>query len=255
MLLDSDRCKVLCLSRNNELCKHKRRKKPQTYLGSSSAEKDLWLLWITGWTGADSFSGLTMSAVAKRADAMLWCINKNIMCDICVAALTPFTALLPSQLEHPVQPSRLLFREDTEERSVVRALSETSQGEGTGQKTKWYSNPSRADIRKDFLSQRVMKPWWGEEELPPPRVSRSRLARHWTRGAQACLASGGPFWPQGSAIRRTLVVTLVLAKQTVPRSIAGTRARPTPLLQLSLGQQLAGSNQHIFGKAGVPAMG
>ena len=99
-----------------------------------------------------------VSAVAKRADAMLWCINTNIMCEICVAALTPFAALLPSQLEHRVQPWRLHFREDTDERCVVRALSETSQGEGTGQKTKWYSNPSRADIRKDFLSGQVMKP-------------------------------------------------------------------------------------------------
>lgn len=133
-------------------CANTKGEKNPTCLGSSLAEKDLSLLWITGWTGADSFSGLTVSAVAKRADAMLWCIKKNMMCEMCVAALTPFAALFPSQLEHHAQPSRLTFRGDTDERSMARPLSGMSRGEGTVQKTKWYSNPSRADTRKDFIS-------------------------------------------------------------------------------------------------------
>lgn len=210
MLLDGDRCKVLCLSRNNELCKHKRRKKP--YLVSSSAKKDLWLLWTTGWTGADSFSGLTVSAVAKRADATLWCINENIMCETGVAAFTPFAALLPSQLEHRVQPWGL----HSEKRP---------EGKEPDRKTKWYSNPSRVDIRKGFLS--------GQWSPGKDKRSLHRCVSLGARGTQACLATRGQFWPRSSAIRHTLVVTLVLAKQAVPGSIAGARAHPTALPGLS----------------------
>lgn len=56
------------------------------------------------------------------------------MCEICEAILTPFAALLLSQLEDSVQSWKLPFWKDTDRRSVIRALSEASQGEGTGQK-------------------------------------------------------------------------------------------------------------------------
>lgn len=224
MLLDGDRCKVLCLSRNNELCKHKRRKKP--YLVSSSAEKDLWLLWTTGWTGADSFSGLTVSAVAKRADATLWCVNENITCEIGVAAFTPFAALLPSQLEHRVQPwgcpsGKTQMRGARWEHSAKRPKGKEPDRKPNGIRTPqgWISG-------RAFSQDRRWSPGKDKRSL-------QRCVSLGARGTQACLATGGPFWPWGSGIRHTWLVTLVLAKQAVPASIAGAGAHPTALPGLS----------------------
>lgn len=80
------------------------------------------------------------------------------MCETGVAAFTPFAALLPSQLEHRVQPWGLPFREDTDERSAVRALSKTSQGEGTGQKNQMVFKSFKGGYQEG-LSLRTMKPW------------------------------------------------------------------------------------------------
>ena len=69
-------------------CANTKGEKTPTYLVNSSAENDLWLLWITDWTGADSFSGLSVCCGKKgRCNAVMYKYEYNVW-DLCSSPYT-----------------------------------------------------------------------------------------------------------------------------------------------------------------------